>query len=288
MRPASLLRAWKTRPWMQRLSGLTFDPSIQRLSCLNNDYRARRLPPSTVFQIDAAIPASYPGSGQTWFNVCKRPADGLAQSAYDFWLGRDGLSGTDEPTFSANKFTLDGGDFAEVKNTQDFFRNQIRTDLTNSWWVASAYMIASAASTQSILGTTNGATTHGWRFDHNTTPNLRFTRTDGTVNQANNLHSLSGKIGIPLLHVFTWNNESQSYKSALNSRIFTVSATAANLPSTQQNPGKFNFGSANHGTQKLLNGSELYGMAMGIGSVNDKMLSSIVDYYNSLHKRTYA
>ena len=31
MRPASLLRAWKTRPWMQRLSGLTFDPSIQRL-----------------------------------------------------------------------------------------------------------------------------------------------------------------------------------------------------------------------------------------------------------------
>ena len=31
MRPASLLRAWKTRPWMRLLSGLTFDPSIQRL-----------------------------------------------------------------------------------------------------------------------------------------------------------------------------------------------------------------------------------------------------------------
>lgn len=31
MPPDSLRRAWKMRPWMQRLSGLTFDPSIQRL-----------------------------------------------------------------------------------------------------------------------------------------------------------------------------------------------------------------------------------------------------------------
>lgn len=31
MPPASLRRAWKMRPWMQRLSGLTLSPSIQRL-----------------------------------------------------------------------------------------------------------------------------------------------------------------------------------------------------------------------------------------------------------------
>lgn len=251
--------------------------------------RARpRLPASTVFQIDAVIPGAYPGSGQTWPNIWKRPADGLAQSDYDFWLGRDGNVNTDDPAFSVNKFVLDGGDFAEVKNTHDFFRNQIRTDLTNSWWIASAITIAAAASIQSIIGTTNGATTRGWRFDYNTTPTLRFIRTDGTSNQSNNLHSLTGKMGVPLLHVFSWDNKTQSYKSALNSRIFTVNATSPNLPSTAQNPGKFNFGSANHGTQKLASGSELYGMAMGIGSMNNDDLAAIVNYYNSIHARTYA
>lgn len=256
---------------------------------INPRRRARpRLPASTVFQIDASLPASYPGSGQTWFNVWKKPADGLAQSAYDFWMGRDGNTGTDDPAFSANKFILDGGDFAEVKTTQDFFRNQIRTDLTNAWWVASTFLISSTASIQSILGTTNGATTRGWRFDHNATPTLRFVRTDGATNQANNLHNLTGKVGIPLLHVFTWDNKTQSFKSALNSRAFTVTATAANLPTTQQNPGKFNFGSANHGTQKLLSGSELYGMAMGVGSLTNDGLATIVNYYNFLHQRAYA
>ncbi|QQG36809.1 MAG: hypothetical protein HYS17_03295 [Micavibrio aeruginosavorus] len=251
--------------------------------------RARpRLPASTVFQIDASLSASYPGSGQTWLNVWKKPADGLAQSAYDFWLGRDTNATTDDPAFSTNKFILDGGDYAEVKNTQDFFRNQVRTDLTNAWWCAAAFMISSTASQQTILGTTNASSNRGWRFDHNTTPNMRFIRADGSTNHTTNLHNLSGKIGIPLLHVFSWNNQNQTYKSALNSRIFTASGAATNVPITQQNPGKFNFGSANHGTQKLLNGSELYGMAMGVGLITNDDLAAIVNYFNFLHNRPYA
>lgn len=66
-----------------------------------------RLPSSSVFQIDAS---SYPGSGQTWPNMWKRPADGLAQADYDFWLGRNRNSGTEEPAFPLI-IILEGGNF---------------------------------------------------------------------------------------------------------------------------------------------------------------------------------
>ncbi len=92
----------------------------------------------------------------------------------------------------------------------------------------------------------------------------------------------------PMLHVLTWDNGTRNFKSAINSRIFTMNGTAAALPSITPNNGKFNFGGANHGTQKLGNGCELYGMAMGIGNLTNLDLTAMVNYYNALHGRTYA
>lgn len=39
---------------------------------------------SCVFDLDARIKESYPGSGNTWRNLCVSPADGSLQTAYDF------------------------------------------------------------------------------------------------------------------------------------------------------------------------------------------------------------
>jgi|GEM_PF-6178201 len=49
-----------------------------------------------------------------------------------------------------------------------------------------------------------------------------------------------------------------------------------------------NVNRTNHGTQKLLSGSELHGMAMGIDTLTNADLAAIVNYYNALHDRTYA
>lgn len=246
------------------------------------------LPQATVFQIDAAIPASYPGTGQTWANVRKHPADGLAQTAYDFWLGRDTNANTDDPTFSVNKFISDGGDFSELKTNTAFVNNLFRTNQTNSWWVAAAFKLGSVSATQTIYGNTNGSTTPGWRIEVNATPVMRFIRADGTQNLTTNLHSMTGKAGTPLLHIFSWNNATRAYKSALNSRTFTLTGTAVTATQTAANNGKLNFGSANHGTAKVSNGSELYGFAMGIGPLTNTDLAGIVKYYNALHGRAYA
>lgn len=248
------------------------------------------LPPSTVFQLDAALASSYPGSGQTWANIRERPADGSAKTAYDFWLGRDVNATTDDPTFDANKFTLDGGDYAELKTNTAFFNNQMRSDLTNAWWCVAALKYVSLNMAQTFYGNTNGSNVAGWRLDCNSSsnPTFRLTRSDGTQNVTTNLHMIGAYVGVPILHAFTWDNGTRNYKSAINSRSFTVSGTATSLPSTTSNNGKFNFGGANHGTSKLGNGCELYGMAMGVGNLTNLDLTAIVNYYNALHGRTYA
>lgn len=258
------------------------------LGAANPRRRKYSLPPSTVFQIDAGVASSYPGSGQTWANMREHPADGSVKTAYDFWLGRDNTANSEDPAFSVNKFISDGGDFCEIKTTTDFIRNQFRSDLTNSWWSAAAFFIASASASQSFYGSTNASTLPGWRIEANTTPLMRLVRSDGTQNFPTSLHNISSLIGHAVLHVFTWDNGTRGYKSALNSRIFNVSGTAAAATQTSPNTGKFNFGGANHGTQKMLSGSELYGMAMGIGPLSNTDLAGIVDYYNALHRRPYA
>lgn len=245
------------------------------------------LPPSTVFQIEASSPASYPGSGQSFFNIWEHPADGSAKSAYDFWLGRDNTVTTDDPTFVTNKFTADGGDIFEIKSTTSFLSNLIRTDLTNSWWSAAAFLAATSGAVQTLYGTSNGSNVPGWRVDINATPNIRLIRADGTLNNTNNLQNMTGLIGIPVLHVFVWDNSTQNYKTAINSKTFSTGAATA-FPQTNSNTGKLNLGGANHGSQKISAGSELYGMAMGTGTLSNADLAVIVNYYNALHGRIYA
>lgn len=78
---------------------------------------------SNVFDLDARLTDSYPGTGETWFNLNPSPADGDTQSNLDFWLGKNGSAGTDDPTFSTNKFTTDGGDCFSLKSNTGASRN---------------------------------------------------------------------------------------------------------------------------------------------------------------------
>lgn len=77
--------------------------------------------PATVFDLDATIAASYSGSGTTWSNLVTAPADGAAQSDYDFFRG-DGATSTTYPTFNGSAgdpaayWSFDGGDYFRIKS----------------------------------------------------------------------------------------------------------------------------------------------------------------------------
>lgn len=92
---------------------------------------------SAVWDCDATSAASYT-SGQTWANLVAAPADGSAQTAYDFQLGATtGAEGSD-PTFvgtpgsASCKFTLDGGDYFQIKNGNTTFIKNLQKKTAGS------------------------------------------------------------------------------------------------------------------------------------------------------------
>ncbi len=90
---------------------------------------------STCCDLDATQSASYSGTGQKWANLATAPADGASQTDYDFFLGADGDASTDDPTFSTDKFTVDGGDMFNI--TVPTAKPQLLLDMpktTSSWW----------------------------------------------------------------------------------------------------------------------------------------------------------
>lgn len=97
---------------------------------------------SAVWDCDATSALSYPGSGQTLANLVAAPADGSAQTAYDFWLGADNTASASDPTFTGSagsstaEFSLDGGDFFTIKANTALIDNMHKTTGGASWSMA--------------------------------------------------------------------------------------------------------------------------------------------------------
>lgn len=103
---------------------------------------------SVVVDLDATMTESYSGSGETWSNMIVTPADGASQTDYDFWLGVDGDTDGDEPTFTGSAddpaayFSVGGDDFFNGKSVlgPTTIRNMHKkTGGTNQWWCAVAF-----------------------------------------------------------------------------------------------------------------------------------------------------
>jgi hypothetical protein len=94
---------------------------------------------SACMDLDATQSASYTDPSQTWANLVTSPADGSAQTDYDFFRGVDGTASADDPIFSTDKFTTNGSDFFNFKkNTVASGRpaalNTLLNTSTGKWW----------------------------------------------------------------------------------------------------------------------------------------------------------
>lgn len=249
--------------------------------------------PQTIFQWDANLAASYSGSGQPLLNVIASPYGGDTQASLDWQLGNTAAATTDDPTFNAgsyptpSRFTTDGADILSIVASTAFLNTLHRSDTGETFWCVSIFKLGTAGVAMNVCGNANGSTSPGWRTDISSTNILRLIRADGTVNATNqNLHS--GLVaGIPYLHVFTYVPSTGVWKSALNSRTFTTTGTNA-FPITANATGRFCAFAANNSGTKMNANSDFWGMTLGAGDLTDGQLSTIVDYYNALHGRTYA
>lgn len=247
--------------------------------------------PTPLFQLDANLLASYPGSGQTLANVIAAPADASAQTAYDFWLGDTSAVTTDDPTFvpgvypTSSKFTVDGGDRCRIKAMTSLLNTIHRSDTGVPFWFSMAYMTPNVTTTQLLFGDSNGSTAAGFRVEINGS-NIRFVRADGTVN-ATTIPFGGLVANTPYLFFVNYDPITGNYSMALNSRTLGTTGTNA-FSNLTDATGNIAFGGASGGSARPVAGSELYGCSMGLGTLSNANVSAAVDYYNALHGRTYA
>jgi len=115
---------------------------------------------SAVFDLDATQSASYPGTGTTWANLVTAPADGSAQTDYDFFTG-DGVTSTTYPTFNgtagdpAAYWTVDGGDYFRLKSGVNpaFIAAMHKTTGGSDWTVVTTLRAVAGTTTQGIFAT---------------------------------------------------------------------------------------------------------------------------------------
>lgn len=119
--------------------GLTLLNLVPDLTIPSSQY-LQDLFPSTVFDLDARMVESYPGSGNTWFNLCSDPADGSAQSSYDFTnnspstLVFNGTAGSPDAFWETNRVTPNAADRFQipVSSQTDFLKRLSRSDNLDS------------------------------------------------------------------------------------------------------------------------------------------------------------
>jgi hypothetical protein len=146
---------------------------------------------STVFDLDATIAASYPGSGLTWANLAT-PADGAAKTAYDFFLG-DGVTATTYPAFSGSAgnsaayWSFDGGDYFDLKSGANtaFLRDAHKTTGGSDFWIAMAYRPVDGGVTQGLFTTTDGTGTAGFRTEQLGSELIQLVQRGPTTTQTN-------------------------------------------------------------------------------------------------------
>lgn len=125
--------------------------------------------PTAVFELDAGNSSSYSGSGQTWANIVTSPADGSAQTDYDFYRGITGSSQSSDPTFngsagantSAEYWSFDGGDFFNKITTNGTFINSLHKDSAVFTWYGFLKTPTSLSGGNCHLFGTNGGGTSG-------------------------------------------------------------------------------------------------------------------------------
>lgn len=249
--------------------------------------------PSTVLDLDATIAASYGGSGATWSNLVASPADGSAQTAYDFYTG-DGATSSTYPTFNgtagdpAAYWLFDGGDYFRKKDgvITDFLAHMHNYGLAGAgFWVAWAGNIPTPVSLSSVFSTSD-ASSEGCLLQ------ILTTSGNGRIRRRHNgggssMDSTVSVTGSNKLVIVSFNNETGAFRYWINSTTVTSSGsntTASSAASTGVPVigAETDFGGA------LPNAARLYSFAMGNEYLDNTKAANIVAHMNARHGRLYA
>jgi len=249
---------------------------------------------SAVFDLDATQSASYPGTGTTWANLVTAPADGSAQTAYDFFTG-DGSTSTTYPTFTGSAgdaaayWLFDGGDYFKLKSgTNTAFLNALHKTTGGSDWafVMAWYPPPEDGANDGLFDTRLTGTAEGILIDHNNSERITHSQRGDTA--------LSNVAAVQIVTAETPYLVIVSHSHSTNqTRIWVNTTTAEEFSHTYNttvdnatNPaiiGSRTNGSAN----RIANGGRVYEVAMFNEYFDNTKAAKIFAALEARHARDY-
>lgn len=244
---------------------------------------------SAVLQVEATNTTSYGGTGQAWANIIAAPADGSAQSAYDFRLGNSSGSESSDPTFtgtagnSAAYFALDGGDFFELSGANTTFLNAFhKTTGGTDFTVVLAYNAGSTTG-GGLFSTQSSSTNLGFYITSSTTLSASFR------GNTNNVITSFGGVSATTdyLLIFSFEASTGTIRKWHNNRTVSTFSTTLDT-ATADASVNLHLGSRSDGSSFMPAGSKFRGCVVGNAFIDSTKAGQIFDYYNTLHGVTYA
>lgn len=256
---------------------------------------------SACMDLDCTNALSYSGSGQTWSNLVAAPADGAAQTAYDYMLGTTtGTEGAD-PTFSgtagsrAAEFSVNGSQYFTIKNgNTQLIKDMHKTTGGASWsMVLAGKFIARSGSTFGAALFGNGGTDgtkNGVAFG-----NGQFGSTNKGVFAASAAQGFNGGVnfsavadvydGTYKLIGVTYNPSTKAVKF-YNGSNAVATGTATSYTGTGEPTDAMTL-LATQGVNIAYNGTKLIAASQFNAILSDTNFTTLRTMYSTRHNRTY-
>ncbi|HEY8191003.1 MAG TPA: hypothetical protein VIG74_01160 [Alphaproteobacteria bacterium] len=247
---------------------------------------------SCVFDLDATMTTSYGGSGQTWANLIAAPADGAAQTDYDFYLGATNSATTDDPTFNGSAgnpaayFSFDGGDRFSIKSGSNtsFLNSLHKTTGGADWTCVAALYTNNVSAANPIINTQSTASDVGMRCYINASEDPTHTQR-GSASATVNSSPAHIATGTPVIAAFGHSHGTNKTKLWVNSTIGTEpSHSYSTTTASATQPMTIGW---MPNSQPAENGMRLYAISMFNAYLSDGEVASVVAAYNARHTRTY-
>jgi hypothetical protein len=247
---------------------------------------------STVFDLDATKSASYDGTSQTWANLVVAPADGSAQSAYDFTLGTDNTVTTDDPTFNGSAgnaaayFSFDGGDFFEIAGAMtQFLKDLHKTTGGQSHWVAVAGQLT-AGTTQCLFSTGTTAGVHGVRFNWGASEGITAQQL-GSATVTATPAEVNFQTGLEYLVVMSYDVSTSTFKFWLNGLRYADIVITPSTSTTDSTQCRIGATPATTPALMQTSGARLYSVAAGNAVLDNTGEAAIRAALETRHGRSY-
>lgn len=250
--------------------------------------------PSCVFDLDATIADSYT-SGQVWANWEPTPADGSAQSAYDFNRGAGSGSESSDPTFNGTVgspsayWSFDGLDFFTKAGTNTEILNNMfkQSSSHNIGWCA-AIRLSTVGSTSSMIFS-NQSSGRGGTFGKYSTSNDHLGILQvGSGSAVADTNPATLFAGIDYFLAGTWDRATNRATLWINDVVFPD--IAFTFVSGTTNAGTSRIGIRGDGADATAfpSGTRLYAVSMFNETLDSAKVAAIRNQYQTRHQRPYA